>query len=108
MSPLSWIQKLKYYVDESNSSKLEAVDIEVARNLLNFQPDLHRKALVYGTKFIVEKQNYRISSRRDDMALKLIHHQIVTYGNGFKKRTIDFGANSSVPDLKQESIFFLA
>ncbi len=52
MSRLSWIQKLvDYYVDESNSSKIDAVDIEVARNLLNFQPDFHRKALVYGTKF---------------------------------------------------------
>jgi hypothetical protein len=46
-----WIDKLKYYVDESNSSKLNAVDVEVARNLLNFKPDFHRKALVYGTKF---------------------------------------------------------
>jgi hypothetical protein len=51
VSRLSWIQKLDYYVDESNSSKLDAIDIEVARNLLNFQPDFHRKALVYGTKF---------------------------------------------------------
>ncbi len=50
-SRLSWIQKLDYYVDKSNASKLDAVDIEVARNLLNFQPDFHRKALVYGTKF---------------------------------------------------------
>jgi hypothetical protein len=51
VSRLSWIEKLDYYVDESNSSKLDAVDIEVARNLLIFQPDFHRKALVYGTKF---------------------------------------------------------
>ena len=50
-SRLSWIQKLDYYVDKSNASKLDAVDIEVARNLLNFQSDFHRKALVYGTKF---------------------------------------------------------
>ena len=51
VSRLSWIEKLDYYVNKSNSSKLDAVDIEVARNLLNFQPDFHRKALVYGTKF---------------------------------------------------------
>ena len=49
MSRLSWIEKLDYYVDESNSSKLDAVDIEMARTLLIFQPDFHRKALVYGT-----------------------------------------------------------
>jgi len=46
-----WIDKLKHFVDKSNSSRLNAVDVEVARNLLNFQPDFHRKAVVYGTKF---------------------------------------------------------
>jgi len=51
ISHLPWIDKLKHYVDESNSSTLNAVDVNVARNLLNFQPDFHRKALVYGTKF---------------------------------------------------------
>ena len=48
----------------------------------------------------VVKQNYRISKRRDDMAPKLIHHQIETHGNGSKKRTIDLGANSSVPAIR--------
>jgi hypothetical protein len=99
VSRLSWIQKLDYYVDESNSSKLDAVvDIEVARNILNFQPDFHRKALVYGTKFYSRgvKQNYR-----EYMIAKLIHHQIVKHGNGLKKRTIiDLAANSSVPALR--------
>ena len=48
---LSWVDKLKYFVDETNSSKLNAVDIVVAGNLLNFQPQFHKNALVYGTKF---------------------------------------------------------
>lgn len=50
-SRLSWIEKLNYYVNELNSSELSATDVEVAKNLINFQPDFHRKALVYGTKF---------------------------------------------------------
>jgi hypothetical protein len=58
-SRLSWKEKLDYYVDESNSSKLDAVGIEVARNLLNFQPDFHRKALVYGTKFYSRESQCR-------------------------------------------------
>ncbi len=41
----------------------------------------------------VVKQNYRI---RDDMVPKLIHHQLVTHGNGLKKPIIDLGASSSV------------
>jgi len=48
---LTWINKLKYYGNEKHSSMLKAVDIAVARNLLNFQPEFHRTALVYGTKF---------------------------------------------------------
>ncbi len=49
--------------------------------------------------FIVVDLNVVKQNNGDHMVAKLIHHQIVTHGNGLKKPILDLGANSSVPAI---------
>ena len=47
----TWVQKLKYMTDETNSKSFMDNDVKVASALLQFRPTFYKEALVYGTHF---------------------------------------------------------